>query len=832
MQLLTLLPCHPLTLLLPDPVTFLRTYGAVAQLGEHLVCNQGVAGSIPVRSIFAHDARSLAGSGVLASGRNATDVSDPIELLARDDKWFLGCGDGIIFAPPFPTWLDAPGFWDEGTVYQYQVGPLYTVTWLDDDGRELPLKVRSRRWTPAELTVEYDLGRGIAAREVRSVHPRGIFASEWTVTGAGADALHAIAWTVQDTRSLELSATSFDGSLGFTRRVTDRREVPLDLRCELAVPGDATSWSAMLSERSALQPHWRFTPFGEQWLGDRLPSTVRLEGITTDGFLYAAVHARVAAPLAERQVAFAMRVVPRDDQLRGGRAATPFGVAAIRHAGGPTPTSVAVISTARPPAPLSLARATRRRWRDLFASVPHFSCSDPYLERYYWYRWYGLFLNSIQGEVGNYRWPTVCEGIGFFHMPITYSAQCHVRELRWRRDPAHAQGVLRTIFDHRKPNGAVHGRVYVNHLQGTDFYHANWGDAFEALDQLRPDDDFAAELYPSLSAHAEWLVSTRDRDLTGMFDVVDQYETGQEYMSRYQAVDPGADACGWENRIRLKGIDVTVYAYCLLRALERIAPRVGQPGEAKHWAGLAARTARAVRERMWNADRGMFSDVDPRTGERTDVAAAVCFYPYFSDLAREEHLEGMLRNLLDPARFWTNYPVPSSALDDPLFSATAEWKGKRHVCPWNGRVWPMTNSHVVEALGRWATPDRPPVREAAAKLLQRFVHMMFHDGDLDRPNCYEHYNPHTGTASVYRGIDDYQHSWVADLIIRYVAGLHVTTETIAVDPLPLDVESFALSGVQVDGREVTVRGDATSVAVSWGEVTRHGARGEPVVIPR
>lgn len=28
-----------------------KTFGAVAQLGEHLVCNQGVAGSIPVRSI-------------------------------------------------------------------------------------------------------------------------------------------------------------------------------------------------------------------------------------------------------------------------------------------------------------------------------------------------------------------------------------------------------------------------------------------------------------------------------------------------------------------------------------------------------------------------------------------------------------------------------------------------------------------------------------------------------------------------------------------------------------------------------------------------------------
>ena len=28
-----------------------KIFGAVAQLGEHLVCNQGVAGSIPVRSI-------------------------------------------------------------------------------------------------------------------------------------------------------------------------------------------------------------------------------------------------------------------------------------------------------------------------------------------------------------------------------------------------------------------------------------------------------------------------------------------------------------------------------------------------------------------------------------------------------------------------------------------------------------------------------------------------------------------------------------------------------------------------------------------------------------
>jgi len=33
-----------------------KSFGAVAQLGEHLLCKQGVAGSIPVRSIVQHQA--------------------------------------------------------------------------------------------------------------------------------------------------------------------------------------------------------------------------------------------------------------------------------------------------------------------------------------------------------------------------------------------------------------------------------------------------------------------------------------------------------------------------------------------------------------------------------------------------------------------------------------------------------------------------------------------------------------------------------------------------------------------------------------------------------
>jgi glycogen debranching enzyme len=372
-------------------------------------------------------------------------------------------------------------------------------------------------------------------------------------------------------------------------------------------------------------------------------------------------------------------------------------------------------------------------------------------------------------------------------------------------DPEWARGVLRSFFRHQKPDGSLHGRIYVNHLTGTDFYHANWGDAFLALDAIWPDDAFAREIYPALARHSDWMAATRDADASGMIDVVDQYETGQEYMSRYQAVDPGADAYGWENRIRLKGIDVTVYAYALARALERMASRVGAGAEGPKWQSRAEQIATSVRERMWDAGTGMFSDVNPMTGERTRVAAAVCFYPYMTELAGDEHLAGLVGSLFDPRRFWTLYPVPSSALDDPYFNAEAEWKGKRHVCPWNGRVWPMTNSHIVEALGRWATPARPRLRSGLVRLVGQFIRMMFHDGDLNRPNCFEHYNPLTGHASVYRGIDDYQHSWVADLLIQFVAGVRPHAGGLVVDPMPFGLETVDLTGVRVQGRRVDVR---------------------------
>jgi len=120
----------------------------------------------------------------------------------------------------------------------------------------------------------------------------------------------------------------------------------------------------------------------------------------------------------------------------------------------------------------------------------------------------------------------------------------------------------------------------------------------------------------------------------------------------------------------------------------------------------------------------------------------------------------------------------------------------------------MTNSHVAEALARASLSLDPALKSKAAELIRKFIKMMFYDQDVERPNCYEHYNPFNGKACTYRGVDDYQHSWVVDLIIKYVAGLQpLTHNEFRVEPLPFELDNFCLDKVRYSGHWVKVTWD-------------------------
>lgn len=144
----------------------------------------------------------------------------------------------------------------------------------------------------------------------------------------------------------------------------------------------------------------------------------------------------------------------------------------------------------------------------------------------------------------------------------------------------------------------------------------------------------------------------------------------------------------------------------------------------------------------------------------------------------------------------------------------------------------MTNSHIAEALATCAIRFKDTqLRTKTVEFISKFVRMMFFDGDPKRPNCFEHYNPLTGQPSIYRGIDDYQHSWVNDLIIKYVCGIRPDEFSVTIDPFPFGLKSLTIDRVFIRGRwiKVEIRQDSFSVWLD-GKVQADSRIGKPIDI--
>ncbi len=73
-----------------------------------------------------------------------------------------------------------------------------------------------------------------------------------------------------------------------------------------------------------------------------------------------------------------------------------------------------------------------------------------------------------------------------------------------------------------------------------------------------------------------------------------------------------------------------------------------------------------IRKKMWDEKAGLFMDLDPDNRRKTNVKAAVGFYPLATDIPPPKMVERMLETLGDRKEFWTKYPVPSVAISDTL----------------------------------------------------------------------------------------------------------------------------------------------------------------------
>ncbi|HZF41382.1 MAG TPA: trehalase family glycosidase, partial [Blastocatellia bacterium] len=125
--------------------------------------------------------------------------------------------------------------------------------------------------------------------------------------------------------------------------------------------------------------------------------------------------------------------------------------------------------------------------------------------------------------------------------------------------------------------------------------------------------------------------------------------------------------------------------------LMMMAGELGLQAEADKWRARYDQIKKNVNEKLWSEEDGLYLNRhwDGRFSRRLSPEN---FYPLAAGLVDAERAKRMIATLLDPKKFWGEYPLPGISRDDPAFGAGG---------PGQGAVWAPMNYLVYLGLKRY-----------------------------------------------------------------------------------------------------------------------------------
>ena len=696
-------------------------------------------------------------------------------------RFALGGGGYCLYAPRFPAHQLTPGFADECLVFDAAVPRIFVLTLLDERRVPVRLECTGHELKDNQAIISYKAPGAIKVTETRFVTADDRFVSMFAVKNDSKTdrELAVVLWLTTDP---EGEAASLEGDSFRLRRNLQSEDFPaVPVEIQFASPDSkgAKCLQGYFCEGDSLRPDYEETPWFD--MGDlptpkakkplQKPSPIQADSRVFLG-IFRNLKLKAGASLEHRWEANVLF-------KRKGTVYRP-----------------------RRPDPKD-----QTGWLAVKEKLPRFQCNDwKELEAIVNRRFLDIHLLRMPHGVGSFSSPGIAEGAGQFHHPISFSAPAILRDARWLGDANIPRSQIKLFFENIRQSGVVPGQVYMHELKSSGFFHADWGAGFEAMDHVHPDKATKRAVIQQMQRYVKWLANNRDPEGSGLTDVVNHFESGQEFSRRFTIIDDKADrAEEAAEQFRLKAIDASLFRYKLVSYLAKVAEELQEKAMANRFHAEVEVVAEVIKKRMWDEKSSMFMDVDPKTRRRTGVKAAVGFYPMGTDLCTPAQVDAMLKVLADPKEFWTKYPVPSIAISDPSYDPNAHWKGTRKSAPWNGRVWPMVNSQILEALCYVAERGNKDAQKITGDLFKKTIEMV--SGQLEglqEPRICEHYNPETGLPQRARGVDLYLHSFVLDNIFRIGCGFAVRQGEIQDDPVMPNAPDFKLQGLTVGNKRYDV----------------------------
>ncbi|MDE7300373.1 MAG: hypothetical protein K2N94_16365 [Lachnospiraceae bacterium] len=205
---------------------------------------------------------------------------------------------------------------------------------------------------------------------------------------------------------------------------------------------------------------------------------------------------------------------------------------------------------------------------------------------------------------------------------------------------------------------------------------------------------YLEQLYDTLERFDAYLWRVRDSDGDGCLETWCKYDTGEDHALRYgDAPDAWTEetppqGCQF---VPMASIDVMSFSCSARETLAEISKIREDEDKERFWRKKAGEVRQKIREYLWDDARGACYDRD-KNHWRMDIlihnTLRAMYWnsitPYMAKRFVEEHLR-------NPDEFWTRMPLPSVAVNDPMF---------RNVTTnnWSGQVEALTYQRAIRAL--------------------------------------------------------------------------------------------------------------------------------------
>jgi len=487
-------------------------------------------------------------------------------------------------------------------------------------------------------------------------------------------------------------------------------------------------------------------------------------------------------------------------------------------------------------------------WNEWFhQQVPDFDCDDKALVRLYYYRWWSLRTKLIPPDHGNIKYGAVREALRGFNSVISGSSYLSLYDLRWLRDGTIAWGCLKTLLVNAH-NGMPPHHLGISSVNGisneqvsnsiyTHDYENALAHSAAMLSRVHPRPKEKATLYSLLKKYFTTFCSTHDPQKTNLFTTwPHSNQTGAEFQAAFAYFYPLSEAIHFhlgrlkkpeevDDKDLLEAVNdfkkqVPVYSkaallpkeIALLRSVWRktqqhrlaapqintlaiknaegmaeLALHLGKTKEENYYRKQAEKIRQEICQKLWSKKEKFFLVTDPYTYEQAPFMHAQGFFPFLAGIQGQPYIQA-LNHLFNPAKFGTTYPVPTLALDSPGLDY---FKCVHH---WNYYAWPFTTCRIVDVLCGLALSSYPKFQKKAAKLFQGYIKLHFPYGYQYQPCTPEYVDPNTGR---HRNQNlDYAHSYLPDLVIRYLAGVNIQANgSVVINPLSYPLKWLRLTGI-------------------------------------